>query len=450
MDEKRSSATVESSTMQSQLRAKFSSALQSLYDPSALFDLNRQLILWILLFCSAIFLLTAVVNAYLQIPSVQLQIGMCVICMGIYWIARKNAYWAHKLTLFPFVAYLVVTTNAWFVNAGIVGSVPIYLTCPAITAIAILKGSRRMVVLVILFLHVVFLSLIQFRYPATVLPYSSPTTAQIDILIAVLLVILYCLGVSSLVMHHLDQRRQQAEALLLNVLPLPIAQKMAYRYTGAETIAQSFPQASIIFVDIVNFTGLSARMRPDELVSFLNNLFSHFDMLAEAYGIEKIKTIGDCYMAAAGVPSPRADHAHVLIRFALTLQAHIKRQQFWEEEITFRIGINSGPVVAGIIGKQKFAYDLWGDAVNLASRMESQGEPGMIQITRTTYEAIVDSFLCVYKGKLDIKGKGATEIWHVSGVRPEAAPPAVNRMAETNRVINQLPYREHYANSLLG
>lgn len=436
--------------MQNQLRSKFSSVLQSLYSPFALFDLNRQLILWILLFCSTIFLLSALGNVYLQIPSACLSLSMSVFCMGLYGIARESAYWAQKLTLFPFAAYLLVTTDAWFVNAGIMGSVPIYLTCPAVTAIAVLKGYRRVAVLSILFIHLTILSLIQFQYPATVLPYSSPIAAQIDSLIAVLLVILYCLGIGSLVMYHLDQRRQQAEALLLNVLPLPIAQKMAYRYTGAETIAQSFPQASIIFIDIVNFTGLSARMRPDELVSFLNNLFSHFDMLAEAYGIEKIKTIGDCYMAAAGVPYPRADHAHVLIRFALTLQAHVKRQQFLEEEITFRIGINSGPVVAGIIGKQKFAYDLWGDAVNLASRMESQGEPEMIQITRTTYEAIADSFLCVYKGKLDIKGKGATEIWHVTGVRPEAATPAVNRVAETNRAINQLPYREHYANSLLG
>ncbi len=429
---------------------KIRDVLPDLYGASFIFDLERQALLLILFFCSMIFLLSGLNNYYLALPSVRIPLIMSVVSLGFYWMVHRDVYWARKLTLAPFVIYIIVTTDSWFTNAGIMGSVPIFLSCPIITAVIILKGKQRIVVILTLLAHLAGLTVIHAQFPALILPYPSFAIKQADIQFSVLLTILYCLGCVSLVMHHLDQRREQAESLLLNVLPHAIAEKLTYRFTGTETMAESFPHASIIFIDIVNFTSLSAAMRPDELVTFLNDLFSHFDMLAEAYGIEKIKTIGDCYMAAAGVPYLRPDHAQVLIRFALTLQAHSKRQHFYKEPLNFRIGVNSGPVVAGIIGKQKFAYDLWGDAVNLASRMESQGEPGTIQITRTTYEAIANDFVCIYKGMIHVKGKGDTEIWHVTGMRPEPAQALRTQVEAGSQRIAQLRYRESYANQNIG
>jgi len=147
-------------------------------------------------------------------------------------------------------------------------------------------------------------------------------------------------------------------------------------------------------------------MTPTALVELLNKVFSYFDLLVEKYGLEKIKTIGDCYMVASGVPRPRDDHAQVLIAMALEMRDYVSEHQFSGRQLTFRIGVNSGPVVAGVIGRKKFIYDLWGDAVNTASRMESHGQGGFIQITRATYELVKDDFVCESHGIMNVKGKG--------------------------------------------
>ena len=143
-------------------------------------------------------------------------------------------------------------------------------------------------------------------------------------------------------------------------------------------------------------------------------------MLAEKYGVEKIKTVGDCYMVAAGVSRARSDHAQALTRMGLEMQAQVAAREFHGRRLRFRIGLNSGPVVAGVIGRKKFSYDLWGDAVNTASRMESHGMGGTIQITRATYDLIKDEFVCEPRGTVNVKGKGEMEIWHVTSSKPVA------------------------------
>jgi guanylate cyclase len=161
------------------------------------------------------------------------------------------------------------------------------------------------------------------------------------------------------------------------------------------------------------------------VVGYLDHLFSHFDELAERYGLEKIKTIGDCYMVAAGVPTPRPDHARALALMALDmLEAMRSADEVAHLGLELRVGINSGPVVAGVIGRKRFLYDLWGDAVNTASRMESHGTPGRIQITRATYELLSDEFELEPRGTIAVKGKGEVEAWHLlcrRGDRPSAA-----------------------------
>ena len=199
-------------------------------------------------------------------------------------------------------------------------------------------------------------------------------------------------------------QQEQSEKLLLNILPKPIAERLKAKQS---TIADSFADVSVLFADIVGFTELSARMSPTELVKRLNVIFSHFDQLAEKYGVEKIKTIGDAYMVVGGLPMPRDDHAEAIAQMALGMQAKIaKLCADTGEKLAIRVGINSGPVVAGVIGVSKFTYDLWGDTVNVAARMEATGFAGRIQVTDVTYELLKDKYLLERRGVIQVKGKG--------------------------------------------
>ena len=213
--------------------------------------------------------------------------------------------------------------------------------------------------------------------------------------------------------------QDRAETLLLNILPRSIADRLK---ADNATIADQFAAASILFADVVDFTPLAERLQPGEVVGMLDHLFTHFDLLADRYEVEKIKTIGDSYMAAAGVPMPRDDHARVMALMALDMREAMRAQDgVGHLGLELRIGINSGPVVAGVIGRKRFLYDLWGDAVNMASRMESHGTPGQIQVTRATYELLKDDFDLEARGTVPIKGKGDVETWYLVGRRAAAS-----------------------------
>ena len=211
--------------------------------------------------------------------------------------------------------------------------------------------------------------------------------------------------------------QEKSEALLVNVLPGSIAARLK---ATDRTIADHFDATSILFADVVDFTPLSQLLPPAEMVDILDRLFSHFDALVERHGLEKIKTVGDCYMAAAGVPDPHADHARRAALLALDMRDAVATSAVaGREGLELRIGINSGPVVAGVIGRKRFIYDLWSDAVNTASRMESHGTPGEIQITRATYELLKDEFVCRPRGTIVVKGKGEMETWYLEGTRSD-------------------------------
>ncbi|MEG4394563.1 adenylate/guanylate cyclase domain-containing protein [Microcoleus sp. BROC3] len=207
-----------------------------------------------------------------------------------------------------------------------------------------------------------------------------------------------------LAQEELKIQQEQSEKLLLNILPKPIAERLKAEPT---TIADSFAEVTVLFADIVGFTEISARMSPTELVKRLNVIFSHFDQLAEKYGVEKIKTIGDAYMVVGGLPTPRDDHAEAIAQMALGMQAKIaKLSAETGEKLAIRVGINSGPVVAGVIGVSKFTYDLWGDTVNVAARMEATGFAGSIQVTDVTYKLLKNKYLFERRGVIPVKGKG--------------------------------------------
>lgn len=200
-----------------------------------------------------------------------------------------------------------------------------------------------------------------------------------------------------------DQFQQESDDLLHNILPDDIARRLK---SDKKMIADDYESVSVLFADVVNFTPMSARLSPPELVGLLNDVFSTFDRFVEDLGLEKIKTVGDEYMVASGVPRERPDHAHAIAELALRIRDHTLNHQFDGHDISLRIGINSGPVVAGIVGTHKFAYDLWGDTVNTASRMESEGVADAVQLSPATYQLIRGEFVCEPRGVIAVKGKG--------------------------------------------
>jgi PAS domain S-box-containing protein len=208
-------------------------------------------------------------------------------------------------------------------------------------------------------------------------------------------------------------QQEKTETLLLNILPAPIAKQLQQNQSP---IADRFEEVSVLFADIVGFTEFSNRKTPEDLVSVLNIIFSTFDQLAQQYGLEKIKTIGDAYMVVGGLPTPRSDHAQAIAQMALSIQAVMADiNAKIGEAFTIRIGINIGPVVAGVIGLSKFIYDLWGDTVNIASRMELTGIPGKTQVTSATYERLKEQFLFEERGQVSIKGKGDMTTYFLFG-----------------------------------
>lgn len=232
----------------------------------------------------------------------------------------------------------------------------------------------------------------------------------------------YLAYMTSLAMESCDRKRAQealreeqekVERLLLNILPQPIAERLKQE-TGS--IADSFEEVTVLFADIVGFTQLSATISPTQLVELLNEIFSTFDQLAERHDLEKIKTIGDAYMVVGGLPMPRSDHAHAIAEMAMDMQREVAKFSVKNgQPFNIRIGINTGPVVAGVIGLKKFIYDLWGDTVNTASRMESHGIAGAIQVTQKTYQLLQNQYKFEQRGLIEVKGKGEMEVYLLTG-----------------------------------
>ena len=210
-----------------------------------------------------------------------------------------------------------------------------------------------------------------------------------------------------------EKERAKSERLLLNVLPKAIAARLRDTHV---TIADGFDEVTVLFADIVDFTTMSAGAAPAEIVGLLNELFSRFDQLADHHGLEKIKTIGDAYMVAGGIPVARDDHAEAVAEMALDMVAEIDGRRDGRR-LQLRIGIDTGPVVAGVIGLRKFIYDLWGDTVNTASRMESHGLPGGIQVTDRTFQRLCDRYRFEERGTVQVKGKGEMRTWLLVGRR---------------------------------
>lgn len=214
----------------------------------------------------------------------------------------------------------------------------------------------------------------------------------------------------------LEIEKKKSDQLLLNILPQEIADELK---NTQKTQARSYDMATVLFADIKGFTSISATLKPSVLIAELDYIFGAFDDIIQKYNIEKIKVIGDCFMCVGGIPHSNETNPQDVVLAAIEMQefmAEMKKERIKTKKQVYeiRIGINTGPIVAGVIGTKKFAYDVWGDTVNIASRLESSCEPGKINISSTTYEKVKDKFACIYRGKIDIKGKNGLDMYFVS------------------------------------
>jgi adenylate cyclase len=213
-----------------------------------------------------------------------------------------------------------------------------------------------------------------------------------------------------------EREFQRSEALLANILPQSIASRLKQRTDAA--IADRFEAASVLFADLEGYTALAGEVTPEELIAFLDRIFTEFDQLVERHGLEKIKTTGDSYMVVSGVPEARSDHAEALAHLSLDmLEASVRFQDPLGRVVPVRIGMACGPVIAGVVGKKKFFFDVWGDTVNIASRMETTGSAGQIQVSEAMYTQLKAKFILRYHGKTSVKGKGIMCTWELLSKR---------------------------------
>jgi adenylate cyclase len=333
--------------------------------------------------------------------------------LSILYFARTRQYAFFRfsqLLLILLLPFLLMVTLGGFINGSAV--ILWALICPL--GALLFDHPRHALRWFVAFVGLVILS-------GFLQPYVRLTN-HLSLAVVIFFFVINLLGVSSLVFmmvsYFVRQKnifQEKSETLLLNILPKEIA---AILKNESRTIADHYDEASVLFADMVGFTPLSAQLPPVEMVELLNEVFSYFDSLVDKYNVEKIRTIGDSYMVAAGVPRSRLDHAQALVRMGLEMRDYVAEHEFCNgHRVSFRIGINSGSMIAGVIGRRKFVYDVWGDAVNVASRMESHGLDGAVQITQGTYELIRDEFVCEPRGTVNVKGKGKMDVWLVRSSR---------------------------------
>lgn len=352
-----------------------------------------------------------------------LHFGTGILFAVFYYLSRfKDAY---RILYWPFVAVILafLFINYLF-NAGSDGGAHYYFI-PALVIGIILsaKAWRTIVVFVVFGVTTAALFIVEHYHSDWITQYASPLARMLDVR-SNFLFVQFLTGVLVVVLtRNLNQERAKSDSLLLNILPASVAEELKVHDS---VIPRHYESASVLFTDFVGFTQIAEGMSPDELIAELDACFSRFDAIARKNKLEKIKTIGDSYMAAGGVPSANRTHAVDSVLAALEIKRFMMEraekkktinQPFWQ----LRLGIHTGPLVAGVIGREKFAYDVWGDTVNTASRLESSGVAGRINISGATYEQVKDFFVCEYRGKISAKHKGEIDMYFVNAIRPSLA-----------------------------
>lgn len=350
-----------------------------------------------------------------------LNLGTGILFLLFYCLARfRNAYdhlyWPFVLLI---LAFLFVNALG---NAGSHGGAHYYFIT-ALVAATILSGKVRRTILAIALFGgaTIALLVLEQKHPEWITGYSNPRERFIDVAGNLVFVQVFTGLLVQALTQNLNQERRKSDTLLRNVLPETIAQELKQ---NDRVKPLEYENASVLFTDFVGFTGIAENFTPQQLIEELDNCFRRFDQIAKGHKLEKIKTIGDSYMAVGGIPVPNRTHAVDCVLSALEIQELIAdlRDKVMAEDRPYwqiRIGINSGDLVAGVIGQEKFSYDVWGDTVNTASRLESSGVAGRINISRTTYEQVKDFFDCEFRGRVQAKNKGEIDMYFVNGIRAE-------------------------------
>ena len=351
-----------------------------------------------------------------------LHAGTGILFAVFYYLSRfKGLY---RILYWPFVVVILafLFINSLF-NAGSAGGAHYYFI-PALVIGIILSARVRRTVVAFAGIGVTTaaLFLVEQHHPGWITQHASPLERMLDVR-GNFLFVQFLTGILVVVLtKNLNQERAKSDSLLLNILPASIAEELK---ANDAVSPRHYESASVLFTDFVGFTQIAEGMTPDELIAELDSCFSRFDTIARKHNLEKIKTIGDSYMAAGGVPASNGTHAVDCVLAALEIQrfmmelAQTKKKQnqpCWQ----LRLGIHTGPLVAGVIGREKFAYDVWGDTVNTASRLESSGVAGRINISGATHEQVKDSFECEYRGKIPAKHKGEIDMYFVNKIKPGA------------------------------
>ena len=327
------------------------------------------------------------------------------------WLARNNFLLTFAVTIFYVVFYALFTDIAdappLYISGVVLLFFGIYAIAPLRYAIAVCLGVSCTAIFLGLAAGLGLLSV----------PHLAILAGELVAVNALGMFTLYRLErLRRLEFRNLNEiatERSRYHDLLVRILPATIAERMR---TGEQHIADHFDEVSVLFTDIVGFTRISAALKPDEVVNLLERVFAAFDVLVEKHGLEKIKTIGDAFLVAAGLPEPRTDHAEAIADFALDLQRAAPEISLPDGgSLEIRIGFHSGPLIAGVIGESRFLYDMWGDTVNVASRMESLGESGKIQVSDETRKLLQENFVLESRGNVSVKGRGDMQTWWLTG-----------------------------------
>jgi len=336
-------------------------------------------------------------------PLVFVALGIVLLVSGMALLWKPGLF--RLLAILTLSVTILANVAGQLLTGGLAsGTYDIVWSFVAILGAVLIAGRGETVMMIALFALGVAAGI--YLNPAVQqLALEAPITSRMAIGTYNLVLLGIYLAVSTmLLIRVIDTLRIRADELLLNILPAPIAARLKEK---PETIADGFSDASVLFADIVDFTSMSANVDPVDVVNLLNAVFSEFDGLARKHGLEKIKTIGDAYMVASGLPEPRADHVEAIVDFAVDMLVAVEQFKGVNgEPVNLRVGINTGPVVAGVIGRQKFIYDLWGDAVNVASRMESNGLVNQIQVTEAVKDKLDGRYKFIEREPIPIKGQG--------------------------------------------
>lgn len=370
-----------------------------------------------------------------------LNLGTGLFFLLFYFLSRfRDGY---KVLYWPFILLIVVFLflNA-LQNAGSHGGAHYYFISALVLAIILSGKTRRTVLGIFLFaLAAIALLIVERDYPGLIKQYANDRERFLDVSGNLVFAQIFTGVLVQVLSQNLNQERRKSDQLLRNVLP----ESIAFELTQTEHVQPiDYESASVLFTDFVGFTQIAENFTPQQLIAELDGCFSQFDAIARKHNLEKIKTIGDAYMAVGGIPTANKTHAVDCVLAALEIQELIFRlreqemaenRPYWQ----IRVGIHSGDLVAGVVGSQKFSYDVWGDTVNTASRLESSGAPGRINISPVTRDLVKDFFDCDYRGKVAAKNKGEIEMYFVNGIHPELSLNGKGR--EPNEKFLQM-YRE--------